>query len=160
MPAGDRLGMSRDNTVFRFLNEPSIDHGLEILLDPLRHRSAPQDAQEPTAARRPAVSIAEGWRSWLPPSPAPLDGACQIMACKDPWHKDPEKPSPSAARGGDEFVVVGQTAVDACVYAIPGVVGGIALVDSFIADADADTEAGAPCGKSEGASANKTGHGL
>ncbi|MGB1600984.1 MAG: hypothetical protein ACPIOQ_50060, partial [Promethearchaeia archaeon] len=97
---------------------------------------------------------------WLPPSPAPLDCACQIMACKDPWHKDPEKPSPSAARGGDEFVVVGQTAVDACVYAIPGVVGGIALVDSFIADADADTEAGTPCGTSEGASANKTGHGL
>ena len=55
---------------------------------------------------------------------------------------------------------MGQTAVDACVYAIPGVVGGIALVDSFIADADADTEAGTPCGTSEGARANKTGHGL
>ena len=73
-----------------------------------------------------------GWKSWIPPSPLPLDGACQLWAGKDPWKKE----LPTADNKKHDAVVVSQTITDCTVYAIPGVVGGFAIVDSIIADPD------------------------
>lgn len=117
--------MARPSTFENFWNQPSVDSGLEIMLDPLRHKR-PGDP-----GRKTAVSICHGWKSWLPPSPLPLDGACQLWAGKDPWKKE----LPTADNKKHDAVVVGQTCMDATVYAIPGVVGGVAIVDSIIADA-------------------------
>jgi hypothetical protein len=116
--------MARPSTLENFWNAPSINNGLEIVLDPLRH-SKPGEPK-----RKTAVSICHGWKSWLPPSPVPLDGACQLWAGKDPWKKE----MPTAENKKHDAVVVGQTMVDCSVYSIPGMVGGVAIVDSIIAD--------------------------
>mmetsp|Transcript_77340 Transcript_77340/g.113277 ORF Transcript_77340/g.113277 Transcript_77340/m.113277 type:complete len:128 (+) Transcript_77340:55-438(+) len=124
--------MSRPNTLEQFWHAPSVHNGLEVVLDPMRH-SKPGEAP-----RKSAVSICQGWKSWLPPSPLPLDGACQLWAGQDPWKKE----LPTAETKKNDFVIVGQTVVDCSVYAIPGVVGGVAIVDSIIADPDNEDYAG------------------
>ena len=66
---------------------------------------------------------------------APHGDLCEAQAGKDPWKKE----LPTAENKKHDVVVVSHTMVDCSVYSIPGMVGGVAIVDSIIADPDNET---------------------